>query len=138
MVFETGDFKFERNHFPAPGRPGQGTRDLMEFPFILAYALDTPSTAANATALVGTNATPSNDTMNAVLALVLPDDLSFASAAWFYKRSGSNHTGCSDDIVQGLQAGTEAGWEAYTTGCVGTAVTDDRKAVYELAIANLD
>ncbi|CRK28207.1 hypothetical protein BN1723_014102 [Verticillium longisporum] len=26
IAFETGDLKYNRNHFPAPGRPGQGTR----------------------------------------------------------------------------------------------------------------
>jgi len=26
MLFESGDFQFNKNHFPAPGRPGQGTR----------------------------------------------------------------------------------------------------------------
>jgi len=26
MLFESGNFKYNRNHFPAPGRPGQGTR----------------------------------------------------------------------------------------------------------------
>ena len=27
IAFESGDFKYNTNHFPAPGRPGQGTRD---------------------------------------------------------------------------------------------------------------
>jgi hypothetical protein len=26
MLFESGNFKYNHNHFPAPGRPGQGTR----------------------------------------------------------------------------------------------------------------
>ncbi|KAF7441406.1 hypothetical protein PC9H_001756 [Pleurotus ostreatus] len=57
MLFETGEFKFDKNHFPAPGRTGQGTRNLMTFPFVHQYALDTPSTHSRALGLAGTNAT---------------------------------------------------------------------------------
>jgi hypothetical protein len=111
----------------------------MNFPFIFQYALDTPSTKAAALNLVpqGTDLnTVSNDTKNAMLALMLPDQLSFASAAWFLKRSAATAgTGCNQTIIQGLQAATEAGWEAYITGCVGTTVTDARLAVYNAALA---
>lgn len=134
MAFETGQFKFDRNHFPAPGNPGQGTRNLMNFPFIFQYAVNTTSVAAAAQAAAPdpTNATP--DQMNAVLALVLTDDLSFASGAWFLKESGG---GCTDAIVQGLQAATLQGWENYITTCVGTTVTSDRQTLYETTLSVL-
>jgi hypothetical protein len=143
MAFETNDFQFDRNHFPAPGRPGQGTRNLMMYPFVLDYALDTPSVAAQAQVVSqgknGTDPTVSDDTKNAVLALVLVDDLSFASAMWFYKRSGPQKTGCAANatIVQGLQSQTRAGWELFITSCIFTTVTDDRASVWENAIAAL-
>jgi hypothetical protein len=140
MAFETGDFKFNTNHFPAPGRPGQGTRNLMLFPFILEYALDTPSVADQAKNLTGGKAASdpsiSDDTKNAVRALVLGDDLSFASAMWFYKAEGADGKGCTRDasIVSGLQSQSRPGWEAYITKCIGTTVTDDRAAVWQRAI----
>jgi len=138
QAFESGDFKFDRNQ---AGNPGQGTRNEMNFPFIYQYALDTPSTKDAALKLVpdGTDLTTVSDsTKNDVLALMLPDDLSFASAAWFLKRSAATGgTGCDQTIIDGLQAATEEGWEAYITGCVGTTVTDDRKKVYDAALAAL-
>ncbi|KAF9491584.1 hypothetical protein BDN71DRAFT_1398133 [Pleurotus eryngii] len=142
MLFETGDFKFDRNHFPAPGRPGQGTRNLMTFPFVHQYALDTPSTHSRALALAGTNANdPSitNDTMNAVRDLVLGDELSFASAMWFYKVSGPERVGCTvnQTLVDGLTAQTRQGWENYITGCIFTSVTEDRTAVWEKTVSVL-
>ncbi|KAJ7624142.1 hypothetical protein B0H17DRAFT_963938 [Mycena rosella] len=84
MLFESGGFEFDINH--SLNTPVQWTRNLMTFPFILQYALDTPSVAAQAQALVGATAVDAvaPDTRNAVRALVLPDPLSVASAMWFY------------------------------------------------------
>ncbi len=161
MLFETGDFKFDRNQyvallhhycnvanryadrsFPAPGRPGQGTRNLMTFPFVHQYALDTPSTHSRALALAGPNATdPSikNDSMNAVRDLVLGDELSFASAMWFYKASGPDRVGCTanQSLADGLIAQTRQGWEDYITGCIFTSVTEDRASVREKTLSVL-
>jgi len=142
MLFETGGFKFDKNHFPAPGRPGQGTRNLQIFKFNLQYALDIPAVAPQAKALLGP-ITPSSSqaeidavpdaTKNAVRALVLDDTNSFASAAWFLKASGA----CAQSFSDGLKTGTVAGWESYITGCVGTTVTDDRRAAYDAALKAL-
>ncbi|KAF7322159.1 hypothetical protein MKEN_00740100 [Mycena kentingensis (nom. inval.)] len=139
MLFESGGFAFNVNHFPEPGRPGQGTRNMMNFPFILQYALDTPAVADQATALVGANITTPDavppETQTAVRELVLTDEFSFASAAWFYKNSGSNDK-CQDipGLVAGLQAGTEDGWTNYITQCVGTTAEEDRKAGWQKAL----
>lgn len=136
--FESVQFKFQRNQ---AGNPGQGTHNEMNFPFIYQYALDTPQTKDAALKLVplGTDInTVSNNTKNAVLDLMLADDLSFASAAWFLKRSAiTSGTACDQSIIDGLKAATEVGWEAYITKCVRTTVTDDRKAVYNAALAAL-
>ncbi|KAJ3713134.1 hypothetical protein C8R42DRAFT_552034, partial [Lentinula raphanica] len=108
MSFESGGFQFNINH--SPGNPGQGTRNLMEFPSL------------------------SNKTKNAIRAVVLGDGLSFGSAMWFYTQSGATRVGqpgpgCLQmpGMVEGLQAQTETGWENYITNCVGTTVTDERK-----------
>ncbi|KAF4597906.1 hypothetical protein EYR38_006298 [Pleurotus pulmonarius] len=137
MLFESGNFKFDINHFP--GRPGQGTRNLMTFPFVHQYAVDTPSTSAQALALAPNASDPSisNDTMNAVRALVLEDRLSFASGMWFYKASGPEKIGCTGNstLVEGLKAETEQGWADYITNCIFTTVTDERKAVWQKTLA---
>jgi len=140
MLFETSGFEFDTNHFP--GTPGQGTRNMMSFTFVLEYALDTPAVASQASALVGGG--PSNpaitaDTQNAVRSLVLSDELSFASAMWFYTQSGPDKAGCTGNqtIVDGLQAATQEGWENYIEQCVFTTVTPDRQAIWQSTLAVL-
>ncbi|KAJ3733380.1 hypothetical protein DFJ43DRAFT_995511 [Lentinula guzmanii] len=151
MSFESGGFQFNINHFP--GNPGQGTRNLMEFPAVYQYALSTPFLSNQTLALLpnlkkhkGRTSyaslsslpnTLSNQTKNAIRAVVLGDGLSFASAMWFYTQSGATQIGqpgqgCTQiaGLVQGLQAQTEAGWEHYITDCVGTTVTDERREDY--------
>ncbi|KAF7305791.1 hypothetical protein HMN09_00732900 [Mycena chlorophos] len=138
MIFESGGFAFDINH--SQNNPGQGTRNEMNFPFILEYALETPRVAAQAKALAGPNITDPSavppTTQNAIRALVLPDDLSFASAMWFYTRSGASETGCIDipDMVSGLRNESLAGWENYITQCVGTTVTEARQTLWETAL----
>jgi len=114
----------------------------MNIPFNLAYAKDTPSKKDAALALIpeGTDLNSvSADVKNQVRALVLDDDLDFASAAWFLTRSQElTQTGCDQDIRDGLKAATEAGWEDFITKCVGTTVTDERRAVYNAALAALN
>ncbi|KAH8831346.1 hypothetical protein DL96DRAFT_1587412 [Flagelloscypha sp. PMI_526] len=142
LMFESGNFAFDKNHFPAPGRPGQGTRNLMMFPFVYQYAVDTPETSAAALALVPNDAaaaTASADTMNAVRELVLKDDLSFASGMWFYKASGPSKTGCAANqaIVDGLVAETVEGWSNFITNCISTTVTPERQTVWEATLKAL-
>jgi LysM repeat protein len=136
MAFETGGFVFDTNQFP--GRPGQGTRNMMLFPFILKYALETPEVAPKVAQVAPGLTASSNpdtvapDTMNAVRALVLQDDLSFASASWFLK------TKCDGRFSSDLKSGTQAAYESYLTGCIGTTVTPERIAGFQKAIAALN
>ncbi|KAJ7049927.1 hypothetical protein C8F01DRAFT_1001453 [Mycena amicta] len=119
MIFESGGFAFDINQ---------------------SYALDTPSVADMAKALAGANITnPSAippDTENAIRVLVLADDLSFASAMWFYKRSGDSKTGCIEipGMVEGLKNASLTGWQNYITQCVGTTVTDARQGLWQKAL----
>jgi len=137
MAFESGDFKFDVNLFP--GRPGQGTRNMMTFPFILEYALefDAEGVAAIDPTLSNTstpdeiNAVPA-DTMNAIRALVLSDELSFGSAAWFLREK------CTADIAEGLQAGTEEAYSRYMTVCIGTTDDPARFEGYTRALGAFD
>ncbi len=121
MAFESGDFKYNQNHFPAPGNPGQGTRCMMSPAFVQEYVDSIPEVSAQA---VGSE--PAQ-----VLALVQGDEYSFASAAWFLS------TQCDAGVRQGLQTGTLEGWMGWVSGCVGTTVTEERQAYWERAVVAL-
>lgn len=63
---------------------------------------------------------------DAVLALVTPDEYNFGSAPWFLT------TKCTDDQRKQLQAGTDAGFQAYMA-CVGVEAGEDRLAYWARA-----
>lgn len=110
-LFESGNYKYSKNHFPAPGRPGQGTRMMAMPPFVSKYA----------TAVVGAQAVASAGGDAAVLALVNSDDeKSFGSAAWFLT------TQCTPAVRAGLVAETTEGWHVFLTECVGTTAAPER------------
>ena len=66
---------------------------------------------------VSAQATSSTDPAS-VLDLVLEDQYTFASAAWYYS------TQCSAGVKSQLQTGTQAGWEGFLTGCVDLTSSD--------------
>jgi hypothetical protein len=125
MVFETGGFKYSKNHFSPEGpRPGQGTRNMQMLPFNLKYAKDVlpADVAAKAEAAGG----------DAVTAALNADDaVSFGSAAWFLTKAQPEL--CTQAIRDGLAAGTKVGWDAYLTGCVGTTADPTRDVPWEAA-----
>lgn len=55
----------------------------------------------------------------------------FGSGAWFLT------TQCPADVRSALQKGDETGWSRYISDCVGTSVTDERKAYWERAVKAL-
>jgi hypothetical protein len=111
MVYESGSFQFNKNHYP--GNPGQGTKNMQSAAFNVAYAADLGMSAAD-----GVSA----------LAAVSGDNETFGSAAWFVTKN-------CPAFRAGLQAGTPEGWTAYLTQCVGTTDTPDRDVVWQQAIA---
>ncbi|KAL9009488.1 MAG: hypothetical protein Q9173_005488 [Seirophora scorigena] len=122
MAFETGDFKYNVNHFP--GTPGQGTRNMQYPEFNLKYAQSIPE-LKDKLAAAGTDP-------KAVLALLTANGTyDFGSAAWFLK------TQCSDTVRAGLKSGSLAGWQAYITECIQTTVTPDRQTGWEKAAKTL-
>ncbi|KIW83398.1 hypothetical protein Z517_02643 [Fonsecaea pedrosoi CBS 271.37] len=131
MVYESGQFKYNRNHFPAPGRPGQGTRSMMSPTFVQQYANSIPELQAKVAAIApppaaGTSLTGAQ--ADQVLALVQPDKYSFAAAAWYYG------THCTDAQKKLVRQGGQKNWEdAFITGCVQTTVDDDRIAYWKKA-----
>jgi hypothetical protein len=113
MLFESGNFKYNHNHFPAPGRPGQGTRMMAMPPFIEKYATSVAGASAVATAKA--------QSLDAVLALVNSDDeKSFGAAPWFLTST------CTPEVRAGLVAETTDGWHNFLTQCVGTTAAAER------------
>lgn len=124
MIFESGNFKYNNNHFPAPGTPGKGTRNMQSPEFNQKYATYLNSIGKISSSdlqAAGTDPTK-------ILNLLEPDQFSFASAAWFLD------TQCTPDIRTGLQAGTEDGYNAYLTTCIGTTSTPDRITGWQAAM----
>ncbi len=111
IAFESGDFRYNK---PVNPTPGKGTRNMQSAAFNLKYAQSLPEIASQlATAPAGPDA--------ALNLLLAHPDIDFASAAWFLT------TQCPSARTE-LQSGTMAGWTTYVTGCLGTAVSDDRHA----------
>jgi hypothetical protein len=127
IAFESGDFKYNTNHYPAPGRPGQGTRNMQMANYNLLYARSIPALTSQLNAITTSTSTSglSDDQLNAVRALVLPDEYTWASAAWFLT------TQCASSRAA-IQAGGQAGYNAYLS-CVGTSATTDRLAYWTRA-----
>ncbi len=124
IAFESGDFKYNINHFPAPGRPGAGTRSMLTPPYVLDYVKSIPALASQTSAT--TTSGLSDDELNTIRALVLPDEYTWGSAAWYLTSQ------CSSSIRTQLQAGGQAGFEAYL-GCLGVSATSDRLAYWNRA-----
>jgi hypothetical protein len=126
MLFESGSFKYNKNHFSPTGpRPGQGTRNMQMLPFNLKYAKDVlpADVAAKAEAEGG----------DAVTAALNEDDaISFGSAAWFLTKAQPDK--CTQQIRDGLAAATKAGWDAYLTECVGTTADPERDVSWKAAV----
>jgi hypothetical protein len=111
IAFESGDFKYNK---PINPTPGKGTRNMQSAAFNDKYAQSLPQIASQlATAPAGPDA--------ALNLLIANPDIDFASAAWFLT------TQCPSARAE-LQSGTMAGYTTYITGCLSTAVTDDRHA----------
>jgi hypothetical protein len=127
IAYEAGDFKYNINHYPAPGRPGQGTRNMQMPNYNLMYARSIPALASKLSAITTATSTSglSDDQLNAIRALVLPDNYSWASAVWFL-------TSQCASTRPALQAGGQAGYAAYLS-CVGTGATADRLAYWTRA-----
>lgn len=114
MSYESGEFKYNQNHFPAPGTPGQGTRNMMMPTFVAEYVQ-----------FLGL--TPTSTDPATVLMMVENDQYGFGSASWFY------HEQCSSEIKSGVQSGSQAGWDAFLTTCVGTDADEGSGSTSRLA-----
>lgn len=107
MAYESGDFKYVRNHFPAPGRPGQGCRNMMMPGFVSEYA--------------GTLQLSNSDPAG-LLNDVIRVGGEWGAASWFYTAK------CSDEVKEGVKTGGKPGWTKFITGCVNTTLDEGENA----------
>ncbi|KXG51236.1 uncharacterized protein PGRI_068080 [Penicillium griseofulvum] len=119
MAFESGGFKYNKNHFP--GVAGQGTRNMQSPAYNKKYASSLPELK---------DKLPSVSNSPAELLDLLRNDpvTDFGSGAWFLT------TQCSKEVRAALADGSEMGWQRFISDCVGTSVTDERKAYWERAV----
>ncbi|CAD6505596.1 BgTH12-01086 [Blumeria graminis f. sp. triticale] len=121
IAFESGNFKYNINHFP--GNPGQGTRNMQSASFNLQYVKSIPELASQTTytSTDGLN----SDQLNQIRALVLPDDYTWASAAWFLTQQSA----CAD-ARRTLQASNgDEGFTAHMR-CVGISDINESRMAY--------
>jgi hypothetical protein len=99
--------------------------------FNFEYAKSIPALASSLNAITTASSSEglTDDQLDSILALVLPDEYSYASAAWFLT------TQCAS-ARPALQAGGLPGYQAYLS-CVGTTATSDRLAVWQSALTAL-
>lgn len=142
MAFESGDFKYNKNHFP--GRPGQGSKHTPSTPNLkreknklisfaarnMQFPKFNKKYAATLDGIKDKAAKLSDDA--AILDLLRNDsNVDFGSGAWFLTSQ------CTKEVRAELAKGTEAGWKKYIVDCVGTTVTDDRKDYWDRAVKAL-
>ncbi|KAF2146554.1 uncharacterized protein K452DRAFT_282729 [Aplosporella prunicola CBS 121167] len=116
MLYESGEFKYNWGHFLAGGvshTPGKGTRNMQSAAYNEEYA----RSLFNANKV---DTAKSVEGADGVLKLVSEDQYSFASAAWFLA------TQCDASVRQGLQDGTQQGFEQYVSGCIGGTMDQSR------------
>ncbi|KAL4936850.1 hypothetical protein BDV06DRAFT_84781 [Aspergillus oleicola] len=117
IAFESGEFRYARNHFPEPGNPGQGTRNMQSPTFNQEYGASFPS--------IADRIAEAGDDLSAMLDIILEDPVrDFGSGAWFL----TNH--CDMEFRAPLQTGSEEGWEGFITECVGTDANGDRRGYW--------
>ncbi|KAG6298444.1 hypothetical protein E4U09_000796 [Claviceps aff. purpurea] len=123
MAFESVDFRYKHNVFP--GRPGQGTVNMQSANFNLLYAKSIPALKPLVASIPSVEGLK-NETLNAILGLVTPDEYNFGSAAWFLVKE------CGRDVLRALQRDLEGGFGAYMK-CVGVEVSEERRLYLERA-----
>ncbi|CBF70935.1 hypothetical protein AN6535.2 [Aspergillus nidulans FGSC A4] len=124
IAFESGEFRYNKNHFPSPGVEGKGTRNMQSVDFNKKYAASIPEIADRFEEI--------QDQPGPVLDLLLEDPVrDFGSGVWFLT------TQCEESVREGLRNNGEQGWEGFIVDCVGTDANDERKGYWTSAVKAL-
>ncbi|KAJ1920444.1 hypothetical protein H4219_001281 [Mycoemilia scoparia] len=122
MASESGSFVFNRNHYPEPGRPGQGTKAMMMYPSIYKYANSLYPEEVEK--LSATESTTDTKVMNDVLGLVLNDKDTFGSAAWYMSTEANEY------LQKNPLDGKQSSYQKYTTEAVGASWDESRGVIW--------
>ena len=123
MALESVSFQYSHN--VSPGRPGQGTRNMMMPKFVLEYAASLPI-ADQAQKIGGA----SDQALTQVLKLLQDNpEYDFGSAAWYL----SSQAGCQGARDAFAQKSPSA-FQTYVTQCLETTTTQDRTDYYTRAV----
>ncbi|ORX71851.1 hypothetical protein DL89DRAFT_291139 [Linderina pennispora] len=114
-AFESASWLYNINHFPDPGRPGQGTRSMLMYNFIEEYAKYLYADKAHAL-LESSGSSP----------LVLGDDDSFGSGFWFLAHEASSYYNNPDK----LRDGQWQDFKDYIVNGVGASWDDARNVTW--------
>lgn len=125
MALESGEFVYKKNHFPEPGRPGQGTANMQMAEFNLKYAKSIPALADKVANVTSTD-NLSDEELNRIRSLVIVDEYNFGSAAWFLRSE------CGEKVAEALRENIDTGFEAYME-CVGVEVDESRQEYLDRA-----
>ncbi|KAE8144309.1 hypothetical protein BDV25DRAFT_171689 [Aspergillus avenaceus] len=122
MAMESGQFKYNKNHYP--GVAGQGTRNMQSPAFNLEYAKSIVELSKD---LASVSSNPEG-----VLNILLKNEAwDFGSGAWFLVNK------CTQEVRTQLKSGSEAGWKGYISTCVGTEANQSRKEYWTRAMQAL-
>lgn len=125
MALESGEFAFKNNHYPEPGRPGQGTANMQSPEFNLMYAKSLPAVSWEVRNVTTTTGLPDVE-LKRISALVTKDCFNFGSGAWFLR------TQCDEEVAAALREDIDAGFKVYME-CVGVEVDEARQEYLDLA-----
>jgi hypothetical protein len=124
QALESGEFKYNRNHFPEPGRPGQGSRNMQMISYNLLYAQSKDEFKDKLPS--GDADSLSDDDKNAVLALVMEEPYTWETGPWFLA------TQCDQSVRDTLASDPDAGWTAYMA-CIGVESNEEREVYWNNA-----
>lgn len=139
LALESANFKANINH-SNNNSPGQGTKAMLMFPNIVAFASSIDALKGRVKELLpgaGEVGGIPADVQRSVRALVLPGNTTYAAAAWCLTAG----PGCPRDTMGRLSAGGWAGFVYYVTKCLqaggGVEVDGARKGKWCSAVAVL-
>jgi len=125
ILFESGNLKYAKNHFP--GRPGQGTRNMQMFEFNVEYAKSIPAIASQLDGLIGTGGTPTDAQKDGLVAKLNENrEISIGSGPWFMA------TKCGEALKMFAAGSVEPAFEAYMA-CVGVGADGARREYWTRA-----
>ncbi|KAJ1919900.1 hypothetical protein H4219_001680 [Mycoemilia scoparia] len=123
-AFESGTFAYNTNHFPEPGRPGQGTRAMLMYNFVYQYANSLYPDKVSA--LGATESTTDDMVKNKVRELVLNNSDSFGAAAWYLATHAKEYHGSGKIKEHDLES-----FKTYCTTAVGASWDEQRGKIWK-------